>query len=144
MAVPIQVTFDCADPEALAKFWADVLDYILQPPPPGFASWDGFLDSIGVPDDQRDTMSAVVDPAGSGPRLLFQKVPEGKTAKNRVHLDVNVGGGRDAAVHERRARVDAKADALGARGATELRRADLNGEYWIVMQDPEGNEFCLQ
>ena len=94
MAIPIQVTFDCADPDKLARFWAEALDYILQPPPDGFDSWDAFLESIGVPEDERDTASAVVDPDGQGPRLLFQVVPEGKSAKNRVHLDVNVGGGR--------------------------------------------------
>jgi len=144
MAIPIQVTFDCADPDRLARFWAEALDYVMQPPPEGFDSWDAFLESIGVPPDQRDTASAVVDPDGAGPRLFFHKVPEGKTAKNRVHLDVNVGGGRAVPDAERRPRVDAKAGALVEAGATEVRRLEENGEYFITMQDPEGNEFDLQ
>ena len=88
-----QVTFDAGDPEGLGRFWGQVLGYIEQPPPTGYASWAAYLDSIDVPADQRDSMYAVVDPDGRLPRLLFQRVPEGKTAKNRVHLDVNVGAG---------------------------------------------------
>ena len=71
-------------------------------------------------------------------------MPEGKSAKNRVHLDVNVGGGRAVPDDERRPRVNTKAEELVALGATEVRRDEEHGEYWIVMQDPEGNEFCLQ
>lgn len=144
MVIPVQVTFDCADPDRIAHFWAEALDYVMQPPPDGFDTWDAFLESIGVPPDERDTASAVVDPEGFGPRLFFQKVPEGKAVKNRVHLDVNVGGGRTVPAAERRPRVDAKAIALVAAGATELRRLDEHGEYFIAMQDPEGNEFDLQ
>jgi len=88
----------------------------------------------------------VIDPDGVGPRLLFQKVPEGKTAKNRVHLDVNVGAGLERADRPERCR--ARAAELVELGATELRV--FEGEegpgpgFWIVMADPEGNEFCLQ
>ena len=57
---------------------------------------------------------------------------------------MNAGGPAGTPVEERRPRVDAKADELKGLGATELRRAEEYGEYWIVMQDPEGNEFCLQ
>jgi catechol 2,3-dioxygenase-like lactoylglutathione lyase family enzyme len=138
-----QVTFDAADPPALARFWAAVLGYVEQPPPPGFADWDAFLDSIGVPADQRDTKTALVDPDGVGPRLFFQKVPEPKTAKNRVHLDVNVGVGiRDRAEHDRVVR--AKAEEFIGLGATKLREDEEFGEFWIVLADPDGNEFCLQ
>jgi hypothetical protein len=144
MGIPVQVTFDCADPDRIARFWAVTLDYVMQPPPDGFATWDAFLESIGVPQDQRDTASAIVDPEGVGPRLFFQKVPEGKTAKNRVHLDVNVGGGRATPDEERRRRVDAKANVLVEAGATEVRRTAERGEYFITMLDPEGNEFDLQ
>ena len=87
-------------------------------------------------------MSAVVDLDGDGPRLLFQRVPEAKTAKNRVHLDVNVG--KAVPERQRRAHVDAEAERLVEAGATQLRAAEERGEYWIVMADPEGNEFCLQ
>jgi hypothetical protein len=72
-------------------------------------------------------------------------VPEGKTAKNRLHMDLNVGGGRSVPVDERRKRVDAEAVRLKALGATDERGAiDKDGEYWVRMNDPEGNEFCLQ
>jgi catechol 2,3-dioxygenase-like lactoylglutathione lyase family enzyme len=140
---PFQVTFDAADPPALARFWAAVLGYVEQDPPPGFDTWDAFLDSIGVPADQRDIRAALVDPKGVGPRLFFQKVPEPKTAKNRVHLDVNVGVGRtDRAEHDRVVR--ARAEELIGLGATKVREDEELGEFWIVLQDPDGNEFCLQ
>ncbi len=71
-------------------------------------------------------------------------MPEHKTAKNRVHLDLNVGGGRETPVEVRRTRVDAEAVRLSAIGATTVRSYDENGEYWVAMLDPEGNEFDLQ
>ncbi len=144
MAVGIQVTFDCADPDRLAHFWAEVLDYKLQDPPAGFDSWEAFLTAQGVPEDQWNTMSAAVDPDLKGPRLLFQRVPEGKTVKNRVHLDVNIGGEAGTPPDQRRTRVDAAVERLVKHGATKLQAFDQHGEYWVVMQDPEGNEFCLQ
>jgi hypothetical protein len=142
MSESFQVTFDAANPQRLGEFWAAVLGYVMQPPPEGFDSWDAFLDSVSWPADQRDAMYAIVDPEGSKPRLLFQKVPEGKTAKNRVHLDVNVGAGLPH--DERKSAVRTRADEIVALGATELRTAEENGEYWIVMQDIDGNEFCVQ
>jgi Glyoxalase-like domain len=142
MTTGFQVTFDAAEPQQLARFWAEVLGYIRQPPPGKFATWDEFLDSIGWPADERDGFDAIVDPDGKAPRLFFQRVPEGKTAKNRVHLDVNVGAGLEG--DERRARVRARADEIVALGATELREATERGEYWIVLRDIEGNEFCVQ
>jgi hypothetical protein len=142
MTTGFQVSFDAHDPKRLALFWAEVLGYVEQPPPDGFETWDAFLDSINWPADQRDTAYAVVDPGKRLPRLYFQKVPEGKAAKNRVHLDVNVGAGMSP--EQQRIAVRERADALVALGATELRAADENGEFWIVLQDIEGNEFCLQ
>jgi hypothetical protein len=144
MGVSFQVTFDCADPDRLAHFWATALDYKLQDPPPGFASWPEFLKAQNVPEDKWDSASAVIDPEGKGPRLFFQKVPEGKTVKNRVHLDVNVGGGRAAPEAERRQRILQAVERLVGAGASKQREGAEMGEYWIVMQDPEGNEFCLQ
>jgi hypothetical protein len=144
MAIGFQVTFDAADPATLGHFWGDVLGYIEQPPPKGFDSWDAFLESIGVPDDERDSAYAVVDPDGRGPRLYFQKVPEGKTAKNRVHLDVNVGGPMGTPLDERRHTVDEKVAEVVARGGAKVRAVDERDEYWVVMADPEGNEFCIQ
>ena len=77
MAREVQVTFDCGDPAALAEFWAAALDYVVQPPPEGFDSWDAALSAWGVPEDRRNERSAVVDREGDGPRLFFQRVPEG-------------------------------------------------------------------
>ena len=93
MGFPIQVVFDSADPGRLAQFWAAALHYVVQPPPPGYASWEDLLREMGVPEEQWTSRSAVVDPEGSGPRIFFQRVPEPKAAKNRVHLDVRAGGG---------------------------------------------------
>ncbi|MFC8921777.1 VOC family protein [Cellulosimicrobium sp. NPDC057127] len=86
---------------------------------------------------------ALVDPDGVGPRLWFQRVPERKTAKNRVHLDVDVGAG-SADAHERAARIRGHARHLVSCGGTVQREVEEDGEYSIVMLDPEGNEFCLQ
>src|ERR1700760_3645412 len=117
-----QVTFDCADPELVAHFWCEVLGYVI---PPG------------------SEPTACVDPAGVGPRLYFQRVPEGKAVKNRVHLDVRVGTGLVGA--ERLAVLEAECTRLGALGAVRVRllTADEDNESCIVMQDIEGNEFDL-
>jgi hypothetical protein len=143
MAYEVQVTFDCGDPAALAKFWAAALGYVLQPPPKGFDSWDAALAAWGIPEDQRNERSAVVDPDGAGPRVFFQRVPEGKTAKNRVHLDVRAAPGLEG--EARMAEIESASERLVALGATRVQRfeADLAGGGYIVMQDPEGNEFCL-
>ena len=93
----VQITFDCADPAALAAFWAVALGYEPEGPPGGFASWDAALDAWGVPPALRNSRSAVVDPDGAGPRVFFQQVPEGKSAKNRVHLDVRAAPGLQGA-----------------------------------------------
>ncbi|TDC80177.1 VOC family protein [Streptomyces hainanensis] len=144
MARDVQITFDCADPAALSAFWAEALDYRLQDSPPGFASWDQALDAMGVPPERRNDRSAVVDPEGAGPRLFFQRVPEGKAAKNRVHLDVRAAPG--LAGDARMAALEAAAERLVALGATRLERHEpappLGGGH-LVLADPEGNEFCL-
>jgi catechol 2,3-dioxygenase-like lactoylglutathione lyase family enzyme len=144
MATGFQVVIDCANPNRVATFWASALGYKLQDPPDGYATWDEFLTSIGVPEDEWNNASAVVDPDGVGPRLYFQRVPEGKVVKNRVHMDVNVGGGLKTPIEERKKRVGAEVERLKGEGATVLRPNEERGEYWVVMQDPEGNEFCLQ
>jgi len=142
MALSFQVTFDCADPDRLARFWAAALDYKLQDPPPGFDTWEAFLDTIGVPESERNSRSAVVDPEGKGPRLYFQKVPEPKTAKNRLHLDLRIGGGPQTPLEERKARIDADVERLVALGATVVGPVEEYAQYCVVLQDPEGNEFC--
>lgn len=138
----VQITFDCADPRALSTFWNDVLGYEFPPPPPGFASWDAFSETL--PEERRNMASASQDPAGAGPRLFFQQVPEGKAVKNRVHLDVRVAPGLEG--DERMAALEAECERLVALGATRVERHEpappMSGGF-IVMQDPEGNEFCL-
>ncbi|MDQ2743095.1 MAG: VOC family protein [Chloroflexota bacterium] len=143
MATRVQVVIDCDDPDRLAHFWAEALGYQLQPPPEGFASWEDFLAEIGVPEDERDNASAIVDPEGIGPRVYFQRVPEPKTVKNRMHLDLNQTT-RDTLLEERRRLVGQAVERLKGLGAAELYRMDRNGEYHITMSDPEGNEFCVQ
>jgi len=148
MAKLMMVTIDCANPTELAKFWATALDYELQPPPDGHASWHAWYRSVGVPAEELegfpDEPDRVVDPAGVGPKMWFQAVPEGKVVKNRVHLDLTVTGGRSEPVEQRRVKVDAEVKRLVAAGASVFR---VNGDganyYAVVMQDPEGNEFCI-
>jgi catechol 2,3-dioxygenase-like lactoylglutathione lyase family enzyme len=144
MARNVQITFDCADPAGLAAFWAEVLGYQLQDPPGGFESWEQALEAMGVPPERRNDASAVVDPEGSGPRLFFQRVPERKQAKNRVHLDVRAAPGLEG--DARMAALEAEAERLVSHGAARLRRYEptppLDAGH-IVMADPEGNEFCL-
>ncbi len=144
MTIPVQVVFDCADPDRLATFWATALGYRKQDPPEGYASWAEFLAAQGVPKDQWNSASAIIDPGGAGARIFFQRVPEPKAVKNRLHLDLNVGGGRKTPVEERRKRVDAEAERLVAAGARRAGAVEQRGEYWVNMHDPEGNEFDLQ
>src|SRR5919206_5033245 len=112
MAPPVQVVVDCHDPARLASFWAEALGYVEQPPPDGFESWPAFLASIGVPEEEFNSANAVVDPDGAGPRIYFQRVPEPKTVKNRVHIDVNAGGPRGTPAAERQANVQAAVERL--------------------------------
>jgi hypothetical protein len=145
MATRVQIVFDCADPARQAAFWEAALHYVSPDPPPPHSSWDEFLRARGVPEEHWNDANALEDPDGIGPRLFFQKVPEGKVAKNRVHLDLNVGGGPSVALDERRTRVDREAARLKELGATDERGAmEKDGEYWVRMNDPEGNEFCVQ
>ncbi|PSK92984.1 hypothetical protein CLV30_1319 [Haloactinopolyspora alba] len=152
MARDIQITIDAHDPRALSIFWRDVLGYV-HPSPPGvdlpdggdpLDAWDDFLEQVGVPEEQRNSSSAVEDPAGTGPRIFFQQVPEDKVAKNRVHIDVRAAPGLEGDV--RMQALEDECDRLVALGATRLERhepAPPLGAGWIVLADPEGNEFCL-
>ena len=153
MSRTIQVTFDAHDPEALSRFWADAMGYV-NPPPPGrelapgqdpFEAWHDFLargracrSRSGTPRPRPRTRTA------TGPRLFFQRVPEGKTAKNRVHLDLRAAPGLEG--EERMAALEAECERLVALGATRVERhepAPPMTAGHIVMTDPEGNEFCL-
>ena len=144
MSREVQVTFDCADPAALATFWAEVMGYQVQAPPPGFDTWDAALESMGVPPERRNDASALIDPEGLGPRIFFQRVPEGKAAKNRVHLDVRAAP--ELTGDERMVALEAVCARLVAVGATRIGRHEpeppLSAGH-IVLTDPEGNEFCL-
>ncbi len=145
MGTKVQVVIDCADPARLAVFWAEALHYEVPAPPPEFASWDDWARAQGIAEDHWNDARALEDPDGSGPRVFLQKVPESKVAKNRMHLDLNAGGGHAVPVEERRRRVDAEVARLKGLGATDERGAiDQRGEYWVRMNDPEGNEFCVQ
>jgi len=137
----VQVTFDCTNPERVARFWCEVLGYVVPPPPEGFADWDEFDRSL--PPERQGAAFACMDPDGVGPRLFFQRVPEGKVVKNRLHLDVRVGTG--LAGDERVAALEAECERLVALGATKLWLLPADGfdESCLVMQDVEGNEFCL-
>lgn len=145
MAKEVQITFDCADPAGLAAFWAEALEYQVQPPPEGFDSWDAALEAFGVPRDQWNSRSAIVPIEGTHPRIFFQRVPEGKTVKNRLHLDVRAAPGLEG--DQRMAALEAEADRLEILGATRVQRFEPDQARmesgFIVMRDPEGNEFCL-
>jgi Glyoxalase-like domain len=144
MVVRFQVSFDAADPQRLAAFWQEALGYQQQEPPEGYTTWEDWARAMGIPEETWNDVSALVDPEGVMPRLFFQRVPEPKTAKNRVHLDVSVSGGPQVSRQDRRPRVDAAVERLTGLGATLVRANDELDQYWVVMQDPEGNEFCLQ
>jgi hypothetical protein len=146
MAVRFQLVIDCADPEPLARFWAAALGYEFEPPPPGFASWDDYWRDVGVPESELGLgADCIIDPVGGGPRIWFQVVPEGKSVKNRLHLDLHVSGGRAVPIETRRQRVDAEASRLADLGGTIVRALSDDGldHYGVAMRDPEGNEFDI-
>lgn len=150
MEMTLQLTIDCADPQRLVAFWSEALGYVPEPPPGGHATWREYWSAMGVPEEELpdgagDTPESIVDPAGRGPRVWFQQVPEAKSTKNRLHFDLKVGGGRDVPVAVRRQRVTTTMDRLTAAGASVLRITDEPdaGNYAVLLQDPEGNEFCV-
>jgi hypothetical protein len=121
---------DASDPHRLATFWALALGYVAEP---------GFHDPDGA---------SIVDPEGAGPAIGFLRVPEGKTAKNRMHIDIRVAGEPPWDMVERAVLIRAKVERLVAAGATRVRDEwyadDGAGELGhVVMLDPEGNEFCV-
>jgi hypothetical protein len=129
-----------------------VLGYV-HPGPPGvelpegadpLAAWDDFLERMNVPNEQRNSASAIEDPDGRGPRIFFQQVPEDKIAKNRVHLDVRNAPGLEG--DERMAALEVECARLVDLGGKRVSRTEPSppmSHGFIVMQDPEGNEFCL-
>ena len=115
-AVISEIVFDCADPERVAAFWGQVLGWRPQPDSEGYV-WM----SASGDEDERDMV------------LIFQKVPEPKQVKNRVHLDVSPSGADQEEELQR----------LLALGARHTDVGQDPGSSWIVLADPEGNEFCL-
>ncbi|MCU4297125.1 VOC family protein [Brevibacterium permense] len=152
MSRTVQVTVDCHDPVKLARFWAEALGYII-PGPPGvrlgddqdpFAAWKEFIANLGIELGSENMRAAIEDPDQVGPRVFFQTVPEPKTVKNRLHLDVRAAPGLDG--DERMAALEAESLRLTELGGTRLRRVDPDPpleQGFIVMADPEDNEFCL-
>ena len=141
-----QITIDSNDPQALARFYAEVLGYSPVPPSTPDTPWNRhYRERLGEAEafDNR-----LFDPEGLRPPIWFQRVPEGKAGKNRIHLDVYPTGRDDALTQaERIALVEARVDDLVALGATVSRR-DRDDDpddayYYVVMHDPEGNEFCV-
>jgi hypothetical protein len=139
MTIGVQVTFDSADPHGLARFWAEALGYevedhselVTELLAAGHLPAEATVEVDGTP--AFADVAACRDPAGTRPRLFFQKVPEPKTAKNRVHLDLHVGAER----------VEAEAQRLQELGATFLWTSDDRGAFTITLGDPEGNELCV-
>ncbi len=130
----LQITVDCHDPARLGVFWAAALGY----PPPDVKAWHDFLRHGGTAEEELNATFALEDPQGRFPRMFFQRVPEAKTAKNRMHLDLAAPG-----EHGDRNRVDVERQRLVGLGATVLGSALGHGGDWVVMADPEGNEFCV-
>ncbi len=117
---------DAADPHRLAAFWALALGYVDEP---GYDSEDG---------------ASLVDPDGALPAIGFLRVPEGKTAKNRFHIDIRVAAGQPVDPGVREEWIRAKVTQLVDAGATTVREESYDGAFGhVVMLDPEGNEFCV-
>lgn len=131
MGTRFQITVDADDPPALAAFWQLAMGYVPEPPPPGFATWEEFAAANDIPADHIGNYGSAVDPTGDGPRMLFLKVPEHKTAKNRMHLDLHVPD------------PDAHVNRLVEAGGTKVETRTEMGITWTVMLDPEQNEFCV-
>jgi hypothetical protein len=134
-----QVTFDSADPHAQAAFWARVVGSSVED---HSALVDQLVADGRIPPSDRIVINgrsafrdvaACSDPAGREPRFYFQRVPEGKTAKNRVHLDIHVDADQKTSEVER----------LEGLGAQLIETHSDRGPLTYVMRDPEGNEFCL-
>jgi hypothetical protein len=139
MSTPFQVAIDAADPHALNRFWSAAMGYEMED---HHDLVKQLLDGGQVTPDETieldgrlafKSAAASRDPDGSAPRLLFQTVPEPKTVKNRVHLDLHVGD-------ERR---EAEVERLIALGASRLWDGQQGPNRWVTMADPEGNEFCV-
>jgi hypothetical protein len=144
MVMDFQVTFDCAGPAALANFWAAALGYRLAIPPDGFATWEEWFHKMEIPEEEWDEGAWLDDPEQQRPRICFLQVPEPKAVKNRLHLDLNASDGPTTPLDRRKAQVDDEVDRMLGLGASRLAAYEATDHYHVVMQDPEGNEFCLR
>ena len=140
MAHTFQVTVDCAAPHDLADWWAEALGWEREPSDEAFIRRmvDAGHAAESDTTHHRGALvwavgAAIVHPEGTAPRMLFQRVPEPKTVKNRVHLDVRVG----------REQIEAEVARLVALGARELHRGSQGPSTWVTLADPEGNELCI-
>jgi glyoxalase superfamily protein len=141
-----QLVIDCADPEPLARFWVAALGYEFEPPPDGYDDWDDYWRDVGVSEDELGIgLDCIVDPAGKGPRIWFQVVPEKKALKTGCTSTSRVSGGRANPIETRRRLVDAEARRLEALGAAKVRTLyeERLDHYGVAMRDPEGNEFDI-
>lgn len=120
------------------------MGYVPAPPPTGWETWQQWFDDFGVAEHERSVFGALVDPGGAGPSLSFLAVPEPKTVKNRLHIDLKIGGGRHVASEQRWPRVLTEVERLVHAGAKVIAQADHDGRGdHMVMGDPESNEFCV-
>jgi hypothetical protein len=140
----LQIVFDSRDPSSLSKFYAEALHYKLQDPPAGFESWESFLRSQGIPEEEWDNASAIIDPQGKGPRIYFQQLDTPKLGKNRLHIDINASDGLSVPLAKRKEQVNSEVERLLKLGAGKQQELEEMAEYCVVMVDPEGNEFCVQ
>lgn len=138
------MTLDAADPQLLARFWATALEYVEAEPPPGWSTWEDWYRDHDVPESEWNDGAALEDPLGRGPSISILKVPEPKSAKNRLHLDLQVSGGRHVDSPTRASLIEAALSSLLDLGATVIERHQHRGELdHVVLADPEGNEFCV-
>ncbi len=138
------LTFDCDDPGAQARFWTIALGYVDAPPPDGWDTWEDWLRHFDVAEEEWGDGASLQDPQGVLPSVSFLKVPETKTAKNRLHLDLQVAGGRHVDQAKRVERIEAMVAVLVEAGGSVSYRSMEKGELdHVTMADPEGNEFCV-
>jgi hypothetical protein len=150
VATTWQLTVDCADTDRLVRFWCAALGYVPEPAPQGWATWLDYWRAAGIPDSElagaENGSGAIIDPAGVGPRIWFQEVPERKVGKNRLHVDLRHTPGREAMAYAaRRASIEAEVERLTGLGASVayVNAPDGADYFAVTMRDPEGNEFCV-
>lgn len=143
--VPLGLTFDCANARRQAEFWCLALGYVPSPPPTGWTTWEQWARDHEVPESEGDDGASICPPPGfTGPYVSFLVVPEHKTAKNRIHLDLKVSGGRHVAPEVRTRLIRAKVAELLAAGASQQGEHLMGGNLdHVVLLDPEANEFCV-